>query len=297
MMTNLPPEMLRSLIAIADSNSFSLAAKQVHRTQSAVSMQIKKLEELVGKTLFIREGRKVQLTHEGEILRGYAQRILQLNDESLALLKRPEIAGSVRIGLPDDYAARFLPEILANFSQTYPQVQVEVTCLPSSKLIPLLEADELDMAMTTSPEAHLEGAQLLRREPTIWATSEQHLVHEQRPLPLALFDSDCYCRRWAFQALTDAGIAYRIAYTSPSIMGLIAAASAGLAITMMSQSILPPGLRPLRAEEGIPSLPDSSIQLRRNPQMRNSLTDCLADHICRAFQTDQDRKGESLTDS
>lgn len=288
MITNLPPEMLRSFLAIADSNSFSLAAKQVHRTQSAVSMQIKKLEELVGKALFLREGRKVKLTHEGEILRGYAQRILKLNDEGLSLLKSPEIAGTVRIGLPDDYAARFLPEILANFSRTYPQVQVEVTCLPSSRLVPLLEADKLDMAMTTSPDAHVEGIQLLRREPTVWATSEQHLVHEQRPLPLALFDSDCYCRRWAFRSLTDAGIEYRVAYTSPSIMGLIAAASAGLAITMMSQNIIPAGLRPLRTDEGLPPLPDSSIQLRRNPHVLNPLTDCLADHICRAFRSEQE---------
>lgn len=289
-MTNLPPEMLRSFLAIAESNSFSLAAKQVHRTQSAVSMQIKKLEELIGKALFIREGRKVELTHEGEILRSYAQRILQLNDESLSLLKRPEISGSVRIGLPDDYAARFLPEILANFSRTYPQVQVEVTCLPSSKLMPLLEADSLDMAMTTSSQAQVEDAhaQLLRREPTVWATSEQHLVHEQRPLPLALFDSDCYCRRWAFQSLTNAGIDYRIAYTSPSIMGLIAAASAGLAITMMSRSILPAGLRPLTSDEGLPPLPDASILLRRNPHSSNPLTDCLADHIARAFEIERE---------
>ncbi len=283
MMTNLPLEMLRSFLAIADNGSFSQSAKQVHRTQSAVSMQIKKLEELVGKSLFTREGRSVQLTHEGEILLNYARRILQLNDESLSLLKRPELAGSVRIGLPDDYAARFLPEILASFSRTYPQVQVEVTCLPSSRLMPLFTSDKFELILTTSSEAMVDGAKLLRREPTVWATSSQHLVHEQRPLPLALFDSDCYCRRWASSALEDAGIEYRVAYTSPSIMGLVAAATAGLAITMMSRSILPAGLRSLSSEEGFPHLPDASILLHRNPQSNNPITDSLAEHFVRAF--------------
>ena len=283
-MMTLPSDMLRSFIAIADSGSFSQAAKHVHRTQSAVSMQIKKLEDLIGKTLLSREGRTAQLTHEGELLLGYARRIVQLNDESLALLKRPELTGSVRIGLPDDYAARFLPEILARFSRAFPQVQVEVTCQPSSNLVPLLEEEKLDMALTTAPELKIEGARLLRREPTVWVTSEQHLVHEQRPLPLALFESDCYCRRWATTALEQAGIEYRIAYTSPSFMGLTAAATAGLAVAVINPSILPVGLRQLGPEDGFPQLPDSSILLRRHPNAINPITDCLAEHIARAFE-------------
>ena len=284
-MTSLPLDMLRSFIAINDSGSFSLAARQVHRTQSAVSMQIKKLEELVGKDLFTRDGRTAQLTHEGELLIGYARRIVQLNDESLALLKRPELAGSVRVGLPDDYAARFLPEILASFSRAFPQVQVEVTCLPSNSLLPLLDNGKLELALTTSPAPQVDGTRLLRREPTVWVTSEQHLAHDLRPLPLALFESDCYCRRWATAALKEAGIEFRIAYTSPSIMGLLAATSAGLAITVMSQSIIPAGLRPLNLAEGFPSLPDASILLHRNPQAKNPITDCLAEHIARAFDS------------
>jgi DNA-binding transcriptional LysR family regulator len=286
-MTSLPPDMLRSFIAIADSGSFSRAAGQVNRTQSAVSMQIKKLEELIGKALLIREGKSSQLTHEGELLLSYARRIIQLNDESLSLLQRPELTGSVRIGLPDDYATRFLPEILANFARAYPQVQVEVTCLPSSSLLPLLETGKLELALSTSPEPQVDGARLLRREPTVWVTSAQHLAHEIRPLPLALFESDCYCRRWATSALEQAGIPYRIAYTSPSIMGLIAATSAGLAITMMSRSILPPGLRPLTTGEGFAPLPDASILLHRHPQANTPITDCLAEHIALAFKEER----------
>jgi len=288
-MTTLPSDMLRSFVAIADSGSFSQAARQVHRTQSAVSMQIKKLEDLIGKPLLSREGRTAQLTHEGELLLGYARRIIQLNDESLSILRRPELAGSVRIGLPDDYAARFLPEILARFSRAFPQVQVEVICQPSSKLIPLLNEECLDMALTSSPEQKVEGmTRLLRREPTVWVTSAQHLVHEHRPLPLALFESDCYCRRWATTALEQVGIPYRIAYTSSSFMGLTAAATAGLAVAVINPSILPVGLRQLGPEDGLPQLPDAAILLRRQPNAINPITDCLADHIVQAFETKQD---------
>jgi len=283
-MTTMPPEMLKSFIAIADSGSFSRAARQVHRTQSAVSMQIKKLEELVGKALFLRNGRANQLTHEGELLLDYARRIIQLNNESLALLQRPELAGTVRIGLPDDYAARFLPEILANFSRTYPQVQVEVSCQPSSRLTVLIEEDKLDLALTSSADPLIEGTRLLRSETTIWAGAEKHLAHEQRPLPLALFDADCYWRRWALAALDQAGTAYRIAYTSASYMGLISATRAGLAITVLNPSILPDGLRQLGPEMGLPTLPDSSILLRRNPRAGGPITDCLVEHISRAFK-------------
>ncbi len=284
-MTSLPPDMLRSFVAIADSGSFSRAALQVNRTQSAVSMQIKKLEELIGKSLLVREGKSNQLTHEGELLLDYARRIIQLNDESVSLLRRPELAGSVRIGLPDDYATRFLPEILANFSRTYPQVQVEVICQPSTQLRNLLDEDRLDLALTSSPEPHVEGTWLLSCETMIWAGSPQHLVHEQRPLPLAVFETDCYWRRCALAALDQAGIPYRIAYASASYTGLIAATGAGLAITVLVPSVLPPNLRRLGQEAGLPTLADSSVLLRRNPRAGGPITDCLAEHIIQAFKT------------
>ena len=283
MQINLPTELLRTFLAIADGGNFSQAAEQVHRTQSAVSMQIKRLEELVGKPLINRDRQASRLTSEGLTLVGYARRILKLNEEAVSILKRPELSGWVRIGLPDDYATRFLPEILAGFSRIYPQVQVKVTCEPSSHLIPLMKKGELDLAMTTSPEPVLENALLLRRDPTLWVTSNQHLQHEERPLPLALFPNDCYCRLWAIKALEKADIDYRIAYTSPSVLGILAAVSAGLAITALSQSVIPEGLRPLTASEGFPPLPEASFFLHRNLMEHNLAIDSLAEHIAKAF--------------
>ena len=283
MPTNLPTELLRTFLAIADGGNFSQVADQIHRTQSAVSMQIKRLEELVGKPLLNRERQSAKLTAEGLTLVGYARRILKLNEEAVSILKQPELSGWVRIGLPDDYATRFLPEILARFSRAFPKVQVKVTCEPSSNLVPLIKKGELDLAMITTSEPQVENALVLRREPTVWVTSTQHLPHEEQPLPLALFPTDCYFRRWAIVALEKAGIEYRVAYTSPSVMGLLAAVSAGLAITVLSQSIIPDGLRQLTPEEGFPLLPDASFVLHRNSQEGNPAIGSLAEHIAKAF--------------
>jgi DNA-binding transcriptional LysR family regulator len=283
MSTNLPTELLRTFVAIADTGNFSHAAEQVHRTQSAVSMQVKRLEELVGKQLFKRDSRHSTLTADGLTLLNYARRILKLNEEAVSLLQRPELSGWVRIGLPDDYATRFLPEILAGFSHTHSRVQVEVTCEPSHQLKQRMKKGELDLAMTTSAPSDEENTLLLRRDPMVWATSEQHLQHEESPLPLALFPDECYCRSWAIKALEDAEIDYWIAYTSPSIMGLQAAVIAGLAVTAISQSILPPGMRQLSAQEGFPPLPNASFLLHRNPKNSSCAVDSLAEHIAKSF--------------
>lgn len=285
MSTNLPTELLRTFVAIADTGNFSQAAELVHRTQSAVSMQIKRLEELLDKPLLKRDSRHSSLTADGLTLLNYARRILRLNEEAVSLLTRPELSGWVRIGLPDDYATRFLPDILAGFSRTHPRVQVEVTCEPSVQLRKRIKMQELDLAMTTSSGPEEGDALLLSREAVVWATSEQHLPHEETPLPLALFPEDCYFRTWAVNALEKADIDYRVAYTSPSIMGIQAAVTAGLAVTAISQSIIPPGMRPLRSEEGFPLLPDVYFLLHRSEAAKSSVVDSLVEHIARSFGT------------
>ena len=283
MITNLPTELLRTFVAIADSGNFSLAAEQVNRTQSAVSMQIKRLEELIDKSLFIRDSRNLKLTADGLVLLGYARRILKLNEEAVSMLKRPELSGWVSIGLPDDYVTRFLPEILAGFSKKCPRIQVEVTCEPSHQLIKRIQRLELDLAITTSPTADVENTLLLQSDPMVWVTSEQHLQHEEKPLPLALFPDECYSRSWAIKALEKADIDYRIAYTSATLMGLKAAVRAGLAVAAISRSIIPPGIRELSVEEGFPLLPSASFLLHRNPEAEHTIVDSLAEHICAAF--------------
>ena len=281
MTLQLDPDLLRTFVAIVDAGGFTAAAQQVHRTQSAVSMQVRRLETTLDRTLFQREGRGVQLTPEGEALLGYARRLLKLHDEALAVLTRPDLTGCVRLGTPDDYVERFLPDILVRFARAFPRVQVDVHCEPSRHLRRLLAEDRLDLALITcAPGAEI--GEILRREPTVWATAERHLAHEQDPLPLALFQPGCPFRDWALAGLGETGRPYRVAYTSASITGLFAAVTAGLAVTVLGHSLLPETVRALRADEGFPPLPPASITLQQGRAV-SVVGECLAGYLREGF--------------
>ncbi|MFT5782596.1 MAG: DNA-binding transcriptional LysR family regulator [Pseudomonas sp.] len=283
-MTNYPSidtELLRSFVAIADHGSFTRAAQSLNRTQSAVSMQMKRLEEdVVQRRLFERDGRQVRITAEGQVLLGFARRILKLHGEVLTTLREPHMVGSVSIGTPDDYVMRFLPGILARFAQSYPLVQVEVHCEPSYQL---LQRQDLDLSIITS-EPGSEIGQLLRQEPLVWAEAQDFSPHEQTPLPLAMFNSDCFCRQWVCNALDTMGRDYRVAYTSPSLSAIMAVVSAGLAVTAQLHSLITPNLRILGIAEGLPELPLASIVLLRNNRTHSPVTETLAEHIAEGFR-------------
>ncbi|MEK1941542.1 MAG: LysR substrate-binding domain-containing protein, partial [Pseudomonas sp.] len=252
-----------------------------NRTQSAVSMQMKRLEEdVVQRALFERDGRQVRLTAEGQVLLGYARRILKLHGEVINTLREPHMVGSVRIGTPDDYVMRFLPGILSRFAQAYPMVQVEVHCESSSQL---LQRQDLDLTIVTRMPGD-EIGQLLRQERFVWAEALGFSPHEQTPMPLAMFNSDCFCRNWACNALETMDRDYRVAYTSPSLSALMAVVSAGLAVTAQLQSLITPDLRILGKAEGLPELPLCSIVLLRNERSQSPVTESLAEHIVEGFR-------------
>lgn len=274
-------ELLRSFVAIADHGGFTRAAETVNRTQSAISMQMKRLEDdVLQRRLFERDGRQVRLTAEGQVLLGYARRILKLHGEVITTLREPHMVGAVRIGTPDDYAMRFLPAILSRFAQSYPMVQVEVHCEPSAKL---LQRQDLDLTIVTR-QPGTELGQLLRQDRVYWVGAHGFELYAQRPLPLAMFNEDCFCRAWACNALDAHEIDYRVAYTSPSLAAILAVVSTGLAISAQVHSVIPPGLRILDASCGLPELPAASIVLLRNPSRTNPVTETMADHIAEGFR-------------
>lgn len=274
-------ELLRTFVAIADNGGFTRAAEVVNRTQSAVSMQMKRLEEdVLERTVFERDGRQVRLTAEGQILLSYARRILKLHGEVMTTLREPHMVGSVRIGTPDDYVMRFLPGILSRFAQSYPLVQVEVHCESSSQL---LQRQDLDLSIITR-EPGTEIGQLLRQERFVWAEAIGFSPHEQSQLPLAMFNTDCFCRAWACNALDAIERPYRVAYTSPSLSAIMAVVSAGLAVTAQLQSLITPDMRILGEAEGLPALPACSIVLVRNPRSNSPVTETLAEHIVEGFR-------------
>ena len=271
-------DQLKTFIAIADAGSFTRAADVVHKTQSAVSMQMKKLEERLGKAIFERDGRASKLTDEGERLLDYARRIVKLNLEALASFADAELAGRVRLGVPDDYADRYLPEILARFSQSNPRVEVTVVCEPTPMLADRIAASDLDLAIITHTE-NLGSAAVIRRERLLWVTSSRDAVHELTPLPLALGRSFCTWRHAATSALEEMGRPFRVLYSSWNSTAVGAAVLAGLAVSVLPESAVRPGMRILGSPDGFPPLPSCKIGLMRNRMDTSALTDALSGHI------------------
>lgn len=270
--------LLRTLLAVVDSGSFTRAATQVHRTQSAVSMQIKRLEEIVGRSLFEREGRRSVLTREGQALTEYARRILHLHDEAMTTISAPEIAGAVRLGVPDDYISGFLPRVLSAFADSYPLVEVELHCASSIKVSRAHDAGEVDIGLVTMEMVEQE-CQLVRREPVVWATSRRHVVHERNPVPLAVFEPGCVFRKWAVEGLDAVGRPHRIAYSSESVAGLVTTVEAGLAVTILPRSGMPPDFRELSPDDGFPILPAVDIGLIPPRGDAGAAVHALASHI------------------
>jgi DNA-binding transcriptional LysR family regulator len=278
MAATLDLDQLRTFVAIVETGSFTKAADIVFKTQSAVSMQMRRLEERIGKPVFARDGRASRLTEEGERLLGYARRMVRLNDETVAAFDETELSGSVSLGIPDDYADRFLPEVLARFTRSNPRVEVSVICEQSTELVSRTRNGDLDLAIVT--HCGQANVDVIRREPLLWVASNQHGTEEQDVLPLALFKPPCMWRAAAVDALTAAGRKYRVLYQSGNSTAISAAVTAGLALTVLAESALRPGMRVLSEAEGFPRLPICEIGLVRSWNRPGSaIVDALGEHI------------------
>lgn len=287
----LDPDLLRSFVLIAEGGSFTRAAQVVGRTQSAVSMQIRRLEETLGKPLLHRGARGVEPTPHGVWLLERARRLLAMHDEILASFRSPEVAGSVRLGSPDEYALRWLPGILAGFAESHPAVEVEVVCAPSNELADRLVRGDVDLTLLSGGnEPPGMVGRTLWRGGLLWIGSARHATHRRTPLPLALAQTRCVWRRAATAALDAAGIAWRTAYVSASQAGTLAPTLAGLAVTVGMAGPLPAGLRPLGAEEGLPDLPEFTIELLSGPE-RTPMSEALAQHIEESFRREAALEG------
>lgn len=271
-------DQLKTFLAIVDAGSFTRAAEDVHKTQSAVSMQMKRLEEQLGRPLFAKDGRGMRFTHDGERLIDYARRIVALSDEAVSTFAKPDITGTVRFGTPDDYADVFLPEILARFSRTHPQVTVDVECANSEPLAHRVKRGEFDLAIATFCGPHIVG-EAIRREELLWVASARHSTHLLETLPLAVSHATCSWRRIATAALDSVQRRYRIAYSSPNSATINAAVQQGLAIGAMPEICIRPGMRVLGEQDGFPKLGAFEIGLIRKPGRASPATEALARHI------------------
>ena len=271
-------DQLQTFIAIADTGSFTRAAEEVHRTQSAVSMQMRRLEDRIGKPLFEKDGRMNKLTEEGDRLLSYARRMIHLNRETLAAFDDKRLEGTVRLGTPDDYADRFLPEIMARFARSNPHVELTVVCEPTPGLVEHIKRGNLDLALVTHNDARGQS-EVVRREPLLWVMSGNHATHEQEVLPMAFVRPNCIWRRAACDVLDEMGRDYRVLFTSFSATVIAAAVLSGLAISVLPECALRPGMRVLGEADGFGVLPDCRMGIMRGQTSRPEIVEALARHI------------------
>jgi len=271
-------DQLQTFIAIVDSGSFTKAADRVYKTQSAVSMQMRRLEERVGKQLFIKDGRGNRLTAEGEKLLNYARRIIRLNNEAIAAFDDNRLEGTLRIGTPDDYADRYMPEIIGRFAKTHPNVELYIVCEPSVDLAQRMHRGELDIALVThNPRERISD--VVRTEPLCWVGSANHPLRDDAPVPLAVGRRDCQWRQLACSALDAVNREYQILFTSWSCTVVAAAVLAGMAVSVVPESALRTGMKVLTKADGFPTLPPVQIGIMRRPGVSASLMNAITAHI------------------
>jgi DNA-binding transcriptional LysR family regulator len=258
--TNLDIDFLRTLASAEDLGGMNRAAEQVGRSQSAVSQQMRKLEEKIGQRLFRKQGRGLVLTESGELLLKYARRMLALNDEAVAALRGSGLEGVVRFGLPSDFAESWLPAALGQFKRAHPLIRVEASVDRNAVLLERLEKGRLDLAMFFSDGQH-QGAQRLASLPMVWIGSAEHAFDPAEPIPLVLFEAPCVFRKAGIAALDAAGIRWRIAFTSPSLAGLWAAVEAGLGVSPRTTVHVPDWLTVLGKSTRLPKLPSVELSL------------------------------------
>jgi DNA-binding transcriptional LysR family regulator len=282
MKPSLDSDLLRTFVAIAETGNFTKAAELAGRTQSAVSMQMKKLEGMIGDSLFERGSRGVALTRRGGELIVNARRIVSLLDETAASMAAPPLGGPVRIGIPEEYGHSILSRALGAFAKRHPRVEVTVRYAHSASQIRSLAAGELDLAVVFEWE-DLSGGEILMHDPTVWVTSTLHHTHEERPVPIALYSRDGWCRDFAIKSLEQRGLGYRVAYTSDTNGGLRLAVTSGLAIAPISRSNIPAGCRELTIADGFGDIDSSNVVLRRNPIVSGEAIDGMEEAIREAF--------------
>jgi len=274
---------LRAFVALVDSGSVTKAARLLGRTQPAITLQIRRLEETTNRRLFDRSQRRPQLTRDGEVLLGYARAILSMHDEVWNRLQAKTVDGRVILGTPDLYAAYLLPNILSSFRAVYPQVEVILRCAPSRSLMDELDTKEVDIALVTGMPGMRNG-EFIRKEQLVWVSAEDHATYNITPVPLALLPPGNIYRDVAIAALDGMGRPWRLTCVSESIGGLQAAVFSGSAISVLARSALVAGMRVIGRAESFPDLPPVDLVLHRAPGPGNAPSNALADFVTRILR-------------
>jgi DNA-binding transcriptional LysR family regulator len=289
-------DLLRSFVSVVDAGGFTRASERVHRTQSTVSQQIRRLEESVGRPLLHREGKSVSLTEEGERLLSYARRLLVLAEEARTTISQPTGHGVVRLGVPEDFAAYRLTELLSDFARSRPGLRLDVRCDLSVKLASDIARQDLDLALLKRLPGE-SSAVATWPETLKWVTGARYPFQvNEHPVPLAVFPQGCLYRNQAVHALEAAGRSWRVAYNSPNLSGIQAAVSAGLGISILPDVAILADHRVLGELDGFPPIKNTElaliVALGVNPVVR-----CLADSLMKFCDTHNPGRGGKVPHS
>jgi len=276
-------DLLRTLVTGIRMGSFARAADKIGRSQSALSLQMKKLEEQLEVELFEKQGRSLTLTAAGKTLHDYAQRMLDLNEETVAAVRGSAIMGNVRFGMSVDFENTWLPATLARFARSHPQVAIEIRMDRNSALAAQVDRGEIDIALIFSNDS-AEGVERFATLDMAWIGRSDLSLAPGEPLPLLLLEQPCVFRQAAIKALDDAGIKWRIAVTSPSLGGLWAAAEAGIGITVRCGVSAPRGLIDIGTERRLPALPDIGLVIRHGHKPMTPAIERLREVILEVLQ-------------
>lgn len=267
---NLDLDLLRTFVAVADLNTFAAAAAAVCRTQSAVSQQMQRLEQLVGKELFARHGRNKLLTEHGIQLLGYARKILRFNDEACMSLMFSNLQGVLTLGASDESADTILPFLLNRISSVYPKLALDVSVKRNAFMVEMLNEHKVDLVVTTHRPGQFDCL-TLRTSPTHWYCAAEYVLQKGEPVPLVLLDDPSPFRDMVLTALNEASIPWRLAYVASTLPAVRAAVKAGLGVTARPVEMMSPDLRVLGKSDGLPALPDTEYLLCHNSSSHNEL--------------------------
>lgn len=271
---NLDLDLLRTFVAVADLNTFAAAAAAVCRTQSAVSQQMQRLEQLVGKELFARHGRNKLLTEQGIQLLGYARKILRFNDEACLSLMFSSLQGILTIGASDETAETILPFLLNRIGGLYPKLNLEIKVLSHVEAVEMLANGAIDLALTTHQSGYVDTL-TLRTSPTLWYCAADYVLRQGESIPLILLEEPGPFRADIIAALNAARTPWHLAHSASTLAGVKAAVKAGLGVTARPVEMMSPELRVVGKNDGLPGLPDTHYVLSSNPQKANELVQAI----------------------
>lgn len=279
----LESDLIQTFVAISEAGSFTAAAKRVFRTPSAVSMQMKRLEEQLGRPLFHRHARSVTLTGDGEAFLIHCKELLRINEAALSRFRVPQLEGLVRFGAPDDFGTRFLPQILARFAKTHPLVEVDVELSSSLKLVRKFEAGELDLTLAVAREDGGATGRPVYGEALVWIGARGGQGYRRSPLPLALSAPGCPWRDAALRSLKEQDVNYRIAYTCETGLGQLAAVQSDLAVAPLPSSLVSEGYEVLGPKQGLSEIGDYQLRLHESKSL-GSAGRAFSEHVFSSFR-------------